>query len=181
MNRDPAPRDPFSLALIGYRGTGKSTTGRILAGQLGWVFHDSDAILESRHGQSVASIFQGRGEPTFRDLEAAVLDDLIDGPPRVVATGGGIVVRPENRRRLRRFGLVVWLTAEPSRIAERIGRKAHLRPALTAAGTLGEITEVLAQRTPWYRETADLEVATDGITPEQVAETILSRRGDRSC
>lgn len=181
MIADRASRDRAALGLVGYRGTGKSTVGRILAERLGWSFHDTDATLESRHGRPVAAIFRDQGEPAFRDLESAILAELTDGPPRVVATGGGIVVRPANRPALRRLGLVVWLTADPSRIADRIGAEAHLRPALTAAGTLAEIADVLALRSPWYREVADLEIATDGLDPEQVAGAILERLGERPC
>ncbi|MFO0961135.1 MAG: shikimate kinase [Isosphaeraceae bacterium] len=181
MNEARPARDPHSLALVGYRGTGKSTVGRILASRLGWTFHDTDTLLELTNPLPVALMFRQFGEPTFRDLESAIFSGLVEGPPRVVATGGGIVVRPENRRRLRSFGLVVWLTADPGRIAGRIAEEAHLRPALTAAGTLGEIAEVLEQRTPWYAEVADVAIATDDLTPEEVAEAILEARGDRPC
>jgi shikimate kinase len=170
------------LALIGYRGTGKSTVGRLLARRLGRPFADADAALEARLGCTIAGLFATRGEPVFRDEEAATLRELTARPGLILATGGGVILRASNRELLRRFGLVVWLRADPGLIATRIrGAGLSIRPALTAAGTLAEVAEVLAFREPLYRETADLEVATDGRSPEQVADAILAAvAGDRT-
>src|SRR5438034_11361464 len=105
----PAPR----LFLVGYRGTGKTAVGGLLAGALGWSFADADARLEAAAGKSVADVFRDEGEPGFRDREAAVLAELCRAERHVVATGGGVVLRPANRELLRRSGHVVWLTATP--------------------------------------------------------------------
>lgn len=170
----PAVREPTGLVLVGYRGTGKSTVGRIVAGRLGRPFVDADRELERRAGRSIASIFAEEGEGAFRDLEEATLADLtarIDGA--VLATGGGAILRSSNRDALRRFGVVAWLTADPESIARRISRDAAARPALTPAGTLREIADVLRDRTPLYREVADIEIATADRRPSEVADDLL--------
>ena len=165
------------LVLIGYRGTGKSTVGRILAESLGRPFLDSDREIEARAGRSIRSIFTESGEAEFRDIEERTLAEVMaEIPGAVLATGGGAVLRPANREGLRRFGFVAWLTAGPAELArrleaDRLGRAG--RPALTAAGTLDEIAEVLAVRSPIYAELADAVIATDGKEPRLVAEAIL--------
>jgi shikimate kinase len=169
--------DPPSLALVGYRGTGKSTVGRLLAGRLGLAFLDADAALEARHGRSVREVFDALGEPVFRDWEEQTLAALTAEPGRVVATGGGVVLREPNRKRLRDFGLVVWLTAPAPVLADRLAADPDAvgtRPALTPAGTLVEINEVLAAREPLYRSVADVEVSTEGRTPAEVSDAVLA-------
>jgi shikimate kinase len=165
------------LVLIGYRGTGKTTVGRILADRLGRPFHDADREIEARAGRSVRSIFSEWGEPAFRDWEERTLAELSsESPGAVLATGGGAVLREANRTRIRDFGAVFWLTADPAELARRLAAdRAGLaeRPALTMAGTLDEIVEVLAARTPFYAELADAAIPTDGRTPLEVAEAIL--------
>jgi shikimate kinase len=166
------------IALIGYRGTGKSTVGRLLAERLDRPFADADREVEALDGRSIRSIFLEDGEPAFREAEARVLADLAarlaDGG--VVATGGGAILLESNRQVLREFGLVVWLTADADTLAHRLRssrRGVDDRPALTVAGTLAEIAEVLEARTPLYREAADAEVSTVGRNAEQVVEAVL--------
>src|SRR5689334_7067287 len=104
---------PTLLFLIGYRGSGKTTVGRLVADRLGWAFVDADSVLEERYGQTIREIFAAEGEAGFRDKEAAVLADLCRATDAVIATGGGIVLRAANRVLLKRHGLVVWLAADP--------------------------------------------------------------------
>jgi shikimate kinase len=167
------------LVLIGYRGTGKSTVGRILAERLGRPFLDCDREIEARSERSIRSIFHESGEPAFRDLEERTLAELTaERPGAVLATGGGAVLRESNRRTLRGFGFVVWLTADPVELARRLeADRLGLagRPALTAAGTLDEIAQVLAARSPLYAQLADTIIPTDGQDPRRVAEAILER------
>jgi shikimate kinase len=181
MTRDPAPprgrRPGRGLALIGYRGTGKSTVGRILACQSHRDFLDADLELEARAGRSVSAILTEDGEPDFRNWEERILAELIEeSPTAVIATGGGAVVREANRRRLGDFGFIVWLTAEPGELACRLQsdpRGLAARPALSADGTIAEIARVLQIRKPLYQEVADVVIETGGKSPDQVAAAIL--------
>ncbi|HWE35486.1 MAG TPA: shikimate kinase [Isosphaeraceae bacterium] len=161
------------LALIGPRGTGKTTVGRLVAGATGRPFVDADRALEGRAGRSIAAIFAQAGEPAFRDLEEATLRDLVGRAGAVLATGGGVVLREVNRDALRRFGFVVWLTADPAALADRLARDPADRPSLTGLGTIAEVAAVLEARAPLYRATADAVVATDGLDPEAVARKVL--------
>ncbi len=169
------------LALVGYRGTGKSTVGRILADRLNRRFFDADLELEARCGRSIVSFFAESGEPAFRDWEEQTLQLLVQSDPgAVLATGGGAVLRPSNRRLLIEFGLVVWLKADADEIASRLNADrlaGRDRPALTAAGSIAEISAVLADRASLYRDVADAEVETRGRSPHDVAELILKLCG----
>jgi len=163
------------VVLVGSRGTGKSTVGQLLGKRLGLPFVDADPALEARFGCPIRTIFAEHGEPVFRDREQQVLAELTAGPPAVLATGGGVVLRPENRVMLRRFGFVVWLSADPSVLAARLAASPQGladRPSLTSAGTLAEIAEVLAARASLYREVADAVVATDTRTVDEVVEAV---------
>jgi shikimate kinase len=172
------PQHRQGLALVGMRGSGKSTVGRILAGRLERPFVDADVELEARVGRPIATLFAEEGEPSFRDWEERVVSLLTaEHPGAVLATGGGVVLREANRKALRAFGFVVWLRADPSVAAARLeadGRGLAARPALTAAGTLAEIADVLEARMPLYREVADAVVDTSGRTADEVADAIHS-------
>jgi shikimate kinase len=174
------PAEP-GIALVGYRATGKSTVGRILAERLGKRFADADREVESLAGRSIRSIFLEDGEPAFRAWEARVIDTLTTRPGGgVLATGGGAILLESNRKRLKDFGLVVWLTADAETLTRRLQssrRSVEDRPALTSAGTLAEIAEVLELRTPLYREVAHSSVSTEGKTAEQVASDVLKAWG----
>lgn len=173
--------DGRGLVLIGARGTGKTTVGRILAERTGRPFRDADREVEERAGRSIRALFDESGESVFRDWEERTLAALaIEYPDAVLATGGGAVLRESNRRVLRAFGCVAWLTADPVELARRLevdpaGLAA--RPALTSAGTLDEIRQVLAARVPLYAALADLVVATDGRSPDDVAGELLEQWG----
>jgi shikimate kinase len=168
--------DHRRLFLIGYRGTGKTMVARLLAERLGWGWADADEILEARSGRAVREIFSKEGETAFRDLEEAVLADLCQRPEHVIATGGGVILREANRQRLRQRGRVVWLTADPATIDARLRADRttpHRRPPL-AGGGQQEIEEMLCRREPLYRACADLTVSTDGRSPTDVVDAILS-------
>jgi shikimate kinase len=165
-----------SLFLIGYRSTGKTTSARLLAERCGWGWCDMDELLESRSGRSIRRIFVEDGEAGFRAREAIILEELCQGQPQVVATGGGVVLAPANRELLRRAGFVVWLRADASTIWERMQADpttAERRPALGVGG-LAEVEQLLRRREPLYRECATLTVDTAGRSPEEVAADILN-------
>lgn len=164
------------LFLTGYRGTGKTTVAGLLAEiiQADWV--DADVEIEKRAGKSIAKIFADEGEPHFRDLEAEVVADLCKTDRVVVALGGGAILRAATRSRLSKAGPVVWLTASPKTLADRIhfdATSVERRPSLTEAKSmLEEVTEVLKARTPLYEECATLSLDTESQTPEQIAREI---------
>ena len=174
----PGVRAPFrpGLALVGYRGTGKTSVGRLLAERLGWQFADADHEVEARAGRTIAAIFAEDGEPAFRDLEQAVIAEVVDRDRTVISTGGGAIVREANRRAIRSVGFVAWLTADPETLGRRLARDAarrDARPALTPAGSIGEIAEVFAARVAYYREVSTFEVETAGRSPHEVAGAVL--------
>ncbi len=176
-----ALRAPSSaLFLIGYRGTGKTSTAQRLALLLGWDWVDADVEIELRAGKSIAAIFADDGEPKFRDWESLVLADLLQREKTVVAAGGGVVVREANRALLRPCPRVVWLRAKPETSHGRISRDettAGRRPSLTARGGLDEVVALVAQREPWYRECAKHVVETDERSPQEVADAIIAALG----
>jgi shikimate kinase len=168
----------MNLILIGYRGTGTSTVGQWLGLQLGWDWVDSDVEIELCAGKSIAEIFDEIGEAGFRDVESECLARLCTRTRTIVAVGGGAILRGENRNALRAAGHVVWLRASPETIHQRLeadDTTVRRRPHLTRTGGLPEIHDVLTQRTPIYRECADLEVDTEGKTPKEVADEIIAR------
>jgi shikimate kinase len=168
---------PERIYLIGYRGTGKTTVGRLLAERLGWAFADSDDAVEAAAGRPVATIFASEGESGFRNREAAALSELAARERIVIATGGGAVLRTANRHLLCKSGFVAWLTARPETIWARLDHDpvtAARRPNLTAAGGIDEVKHLLAAREPLYREIADFTADADAPSPVAVAAAILS-------
>ncbi|MCE9564731.1 MAG: shikimate kinase [Planctomycetes bacterium] len=164
------------IILIGYRGSGKTTVGQLLAHQLGWTFADADEHLEAVAGKSIAEIFVAEGEPGFRDRESAALADLCKRDRLVIATGGGAVQRPANRELLRSSGFVAWLTASPETSWNRLRgdpTTAARRPNLTPKGGFEEVQTLIAARTPLYRELAHFSADADTRSPEEVAAAIL--------
>lgn len=176
---------PANVILIGYRCTGKTTVGRLLAAKLGWAFADTDDLVEASAGRTVAEIFAVEGEPGFRDRESVALAILCARERHVIATGGGAILRDANRKLLRSSGFVVWLTATPETIGERLAADpltGARRPNLTAAGGMAEVRALLAAREPPYRETADFVVATDVLSPDGIADAILTAwNGGSTC
>ncbi len=149
-----------NLFLVGLPGSGKSTLGRVLARRLGMPFVDADTELERRLGVSIPTIFEIEGEAAFRDREQASIAELVIRTGIVLATGGGAVIRPANRERLKANGTVVYLHAEPTTLRERT-RKSRHRPLLNTADPLARLIELYAQRDPLYREVADFVLESD--------------------
>jgi len=164
-----------NLFLVGLPGAGKSTLGRMLARRLGLVFVDADAELETHLGVTIPTIFEIEGEAAFRDREEAILASLVERSGIVLATGGGVVIRAENRTRLRSGGTVLYLHAEPSTLRERT-RKSRHRPLLNAADPLARLAELYAQRDPLYREVAHSVIESDR---ERVMRFALELEGER--
>src|SRR5262249_8991444 len=133
----PAPAAPLLIFLIGSRGSGKTTTARLLADRLGWMWVDADDVVEQRFGRPIRDLFAEDGATGFRDKESAGLADLCRIRRHVIATGGGVVLSPENRQLLRRSGWCVWLTADVETLWQRLQddpTSPERRPQLTVGG-----------------------------------------------
>jgi shikimate kinase len=165
------------IFLIGPRGAGKTTVASLLAGKLGWQWVDADEALERRFGQSISDIFTAEGEAGFRHKEALVLEDLCRLDEHVIAAGGGVVLRPENRACLKSAGRVVGLTAGAQCLWNRLQAdpaSATQRPALMSGG-IQEVIDVLQAREPLYAACAEFSLDTTHQSPEQVAAAIVER------
>lgn len=164
------------IFLIGYRGSGKTTVARLLAQALAWDWADADEYLEKKHDRTIREIFAEEGESGFRDKEQEVVAELCLRPRTVIATGGGVVLRPENRAHLR-GGFVVWLHAAAPVLFARMLQDvmtAQRRPSLITGG-LAEVEELLKVREPMYKACADLTIDTTTLSPEQVTAHILDK------
>jgi shikimate kinase len=169
-----------SVALIGYRGTGKSALAQQLAIRLGWDWVDADVEVELRAAKSIAAIFADDGEEAFRELEAEVVDELCRRRATVIALGGGAVLREDNRKMIARCDAVVWLKASVDTIVRRLSEDAATaarRPNLTKSGGRTEVEQLLAARTPFYRGCATLEVDTEHKAPAEIADEIVAALG----
>jgi len=165
----------MNVVLIGYRGTGKSTVGKVVASRLGRGLISTDAEIVRRAGRSIPEIVAQHGWSYFRDLESQVCGELAGQDGLVIDTGGGIILRPDNVEQLKRNGKLCWLTASVESIVRRIGRD-NQRPSLTGTKSfVEEVEEVLRERTPQYQSAADHVIGTDGRTIVQIADEILAR------
>ena len=162
-----------NIFLIGSMGAGKSTIGKLLGKFLRQEFIDSDQEIEARSGASIPLIFEMEGEAGFRAREKAVIAELTQRRDIVLATGGGAVLDPANRRRLRAYGTVIYLQTSVEEQLTRIGEDGN-RPLLQTADPRGKLEALLAVREPLYREVADLIIPTDGRRARQVVRQILS-------
>ncbi|MBK9713595.1 MAG: shikimate kinase [Kouleothrix sp.] len=167
--------NPRSIALIGLSGAGKSSVGRLLAERLGWPLRDTDTLVAQAAGRGVPQIFAEDGEAHFRDLEAAALRAALSGGPCVVATGGGIVLRAENRALLRERAFVAWLDAPTGALVDRLRAHDQARPLLQGDDPAARLESLRAGRAALYSEVCDMRVATDGLTTDQVCDAVLRR------
>lgn len=158
--------------LLGFMGCGKTTVGGLLARRLGWRFVDLDEELERRQGRTIARIFAEQGEPHFRQLERALLEELLaraEEEPTVVALGGGTFAQPANCELLRAVGgITIWLECPPDELRRRCRGMTH-RPLFRDAASFFELYQ---QRLPFYQQ-ADFRVDADRPDPAEVVEEIL--------
>jgi shikimate kinase len=161
---------PANLALIGFMGTGKTSVGRLVADLLHFDFLDTDELIQARTGRTIADIFAGDGEPAFRELERQVVQELAARKKTVIATGGGLPTNAENLAALKTFALVVCLWSTPEKIWERVRHQSH-RPLLNGPDPQKKINDLLAARSPFYRQ-ADVLINTDSRSAHEVAHQI---------
>ena len=167
-----APRYRSTIALIGLMGAGKSTVGRRLAERLGLPFRDADAEIETAAGRSVAELFEDFGEAYFRDGERRVIKRLLNGPPHVLATGGGAFLDERTRNLIRRRALSIWLKADLDILMERVLRRNH-RPLLKKGDARATMARLMEERYPVYAE-ADITIETGTGPHEDVVRRILA-------
>ena len=176
MRRPAARRESSALttrtiALVGLMGAGKSTVGRRLASRLGLPFADGDDEIEKAAGMSVSDIFASLGEAEFREGEARVMRRLLEGPPIVLATGGGAMMNADTRALLKQRAHTVWLRADIRVIAQRVARR-DTRPLLRGKDPFQTLTAMAEVRYPHYAE-ADVAVDVGGGAHAQAVETVL--------
>lgn len=175
MNRSSQrPTQPTRLFLIGPMGAGKTTVGLQLAQRLGLEFRDSDREIEARTGASIPLIFELEGEEGFRNREAAMIDELTQHEAIVLATGGGAVLRLDNRERLSSRGVVIYLYATVDQLVSRTGKDRN-RPLLNTADPRARLAEIMAVREPLYREIAQITLETGDRTVRHVVQEIVQR------
>jgi len=163
------PSEPLrarTITLVGLMGSGKSSVGKRLAQALDLPFRDADDEVETAAGRSIPEIFDQLGEPAFRDGERRVIARLLEGPPIVLATGGGAFMNAETRELIKTRSVSVWLKADLPILAKRVARK-ESRPLLTGKDPMAVLTEQAAVRYPAYAQ-ADITVET-GDTAHQVS------------
>jgi shikimate kinase len=177
MTRRLHPDNQPNLVLIGYRATGKSAVGALLAEILGRPFVDLDELLVQEAGRPIVEIVAKGGWAEFRQREKELVARFRRGQGQVLATGGGVVLDPENIEVLRESGIIIWLTADPetiqARLAQDLPRDVN-RPSLTGSDTIREVAEVLEARRPLYQAAAQITVDTTHRDVAQVVELVLA-------
>ncbi len=168
----------MNLILIGLRGSGKSTVGRILAERLGWAYFDTDTLVQERAGLTIRELFEQHGEAEFRRLESAVVQECVEGDQAVTATGGGAILNPDNITAMKRNGFVVHLSADPSELWHRISQdtSSHAaRPKLLPSADSGidELKKLMLARAGMYAKARDVEVDVEDRSPDEIADAVL--------
>ena len=160
-----------NIILVGPMGVGKTTVGKALARILGIAFVDCDQEMERRTGVSIPTIFDIEGEEGFRKREIEILSDITDGSGMVIATGGGVIMREENRAVLKRNGIVVYLTASISKLVRRT-RNTKTRPLLQDGDVEMRIRQLMTDREPYYQDVADIVMEVDDRSPQFIAHRL---------
>ena len=160
------------IFLIGFMGCGKSTNAACLAEMTGAKQVEMDQMIVENEGRAIADIFKEKGEAYFRELETDLIKSFAGVEPAVISCGGGAVLKEENVRLMKESGKIVLLTAEPGTIYERV-KDSTERPVLNGNMNVGYIEELMEKRRPKYEAAADVTIATDGKTSEEICEEIL--------
>ncbi len=170
-----------NIALIGYMGTGKTAVGQLLAEKLGMNFVELDWIIEQEAGKSIPDIFREEGEIGFREREIEATKKIAGEKNCIIACGGGIVLNKINIDRLKEGARIVYLTASPSTILNRVSGQAGQRPLLEVEDQLKAINEMLKFRKPFYERAAEITINTSRLSVDAVVERIMKKlREDES-
>lgn len=167
----------MNIILIGFRGTGKTTIGKTLAQRLGREFVDADVYLEQKEGRTIKDIFAEGGENLFREIEVKIIAELSLLDDKVIATGGGAILKGENIKRLKRNGVIIFLDADADTLYKRIcddTQTQQRRPNLTNQGGYQEVEYLLEQRRALYDKAADFVLNTINISADAAANKIIS-------
>ena len=163
-----------NIALIGFMGAGKTAAGRLLAEKLGKKLVELDSLIELRAGKPIPDIFHEDSEAAFRRLEIEVTREVAGNRNQVIACGGGVVLNQINIDRLKKGAVVVYLTASPEVILQRVSDDSSVRPLLENSNKALNIRELLKFRQPLYERAADIIIDTSGLDIETVAERITA-------
>ncbi len=172
----------MNIVLIGYRGSGKSTVGRRLAGCLGMEFVDTDDLLQREHSMSIREIVEACGWEYFRAAEKRIIEEISLKNHLVIASGGGAVLDAENVKALRRNGLMIWLKADSQILLRRMGEDPQTlgcRPSLTGKELAEEVEELLACRNSLYKKASAFELETSEMDVETIVQHILALCADK--
>jgi shikimate kinase len=165
----------MNIVLIGFRGVGKTSVGRLLAKKLRWNFVDADEFIERRYGFMIAELFEKQGESLFRLLESDVINELSKLDSHIIAAGGGAVLKYKNVKNLKRNGIVFLLESNCDVIYQRIlkdDKTGKTRPRLTVKNLYDEIKSLLDFRKPYYKQACDHTINTSKSNPEDVVNEI---------
>lgn len=166
-----------NIFLIGFMGSGKSTVASCLVDKYGMKIVEMDQVIEEREGMSISDIFAQKGETYFRDAETKLLIEIQSGTNTVISCGGGVVLRDENVKEMKKYGKIVLLNARPETILERV-EKDENRPLLQGNKNVSFISSMMEQRRPKYETAADYVIQTDGKGAEEICREIFEKIGE---
>lgn len=162
----------YNIFLIGFMGAGKSTIAKVLQKELNMTLVEMDERIVKEQGMSINDIFAQKGEQGFRDIESQLVLDIVTNENAIVSCGGGVVVRPENVENMKKNGKIIFLTATPETILERV-KEGKDRPLLNGHMNVEYISELMGKRKDLYESAADIKVATDGKTVGEICTEII--------